>query len=598
MTLPQSQKPVRMTIAIIEDDDDQRVLIRHALELRGYQVREFMSAEEAFGWNSSRQQGAAPPIGTADLILLDIKLPGLSGIETLQLIKETPRLRSIPVAMLTAERTSETVLHCIRSGASDYFVKPLDLAEVMRRIDRLLSDPGGLLNRTAAIDLKWGFQDFLIRELRRSERCDDPLCIILGGIRRGPQAEDSFSADQIDDLWAQLPHEKGSERQAVEIFTQACQRVLREYDVLVPFGTGEFAGIFPGTDRSALQAILRKLFGIFQQRHDLPPLQRTERWVLLVGGANFPVDGRDRLTLFTAAEGQLADTPPPRETFVVDPDDPVHLKTVQCPGCGHHYTYPKMASRKIKAISRESDLRIVYEDLDPLFYGIAACPDCGLAVLENELAQIKTLDPPAFGWQYQAHESGKPFTRPSQTVVPEELAKRFAPPYETWLSKEASSASALRFPKDDPAINRLIQQARPSDSLWITREMALARHLLARETYHAAGGSPFRRARIAHRIAWLHRIGNEKELEARFLSEALNFYLTAFHFEELREARPTEIEIFYLLGELSFRLGKEEDAVAIFDKLVKDPRLEGNEAFRRMVRRRWYEARHEDPAQA
>lgn len=598
MTLSQLEKPVRMTIAIIEDDDDQRVLLRHALSLRGYQVQEYASSEDALGWSRSNHPGTSPPISSVDLILLDIKLPGLNGIETLQLIKETPRLRSIPVAMLTAERTSETVLNCIRSGASDYFVKPLDMPEVMRRIDRLLSDPGGFLNRTAAVSLKWGFQDFLIRELKRAERCDDSLCIVLGGIRRTPQAQDPIPSGHIDELWANMPIEKGGERQAVEVFSQACQKVLREYDVLVPFGTGEFAGIFPGTDRSDLHVLIRKLFSVFQQKLDLPPLPRTERWVLLIGGANYPADGRDRLTLFTTAEGQLVDVPPPKEAILVDPDDPVHLKTVQCPGCGHHFTYPKIASRKIKAVARESDLRIIYSDVDPLFYGITSCPDCGLSVLENELAQIRSLEPPAFGWRYTPHEPNRPFSKPSQTVVPEELANRFSPPYEAWLSKETGSASNLRFPKENPEILRLIQQAKPSESLWITREMALSRHLLARETYRLAGGSPFRRARIAHRIAWLYRIGGERDFENQFLGEALDYYLSAFHFEDLSEARPSEIEIFYLLGELSFRLGREEDAVAILDKLVKDPRLEGNEPFRRMVRRRWFEARHEDPAQA
>jgi hypothetical protein len=86
-----------------------------------------------------------------------------------------------------------------------------------------------------------------------------------------------------------------------------------------------------------------------------------------------------------------------------------------------------------------------------------------------------------------------------------------------------------------------------------------------------------------------------EDQEKSLLTEALGFYLTAFHFEDLSGSKPNELEILYLLGELSFRIGKEADAVAIFHNLVRDSRLEANEAFRKRVRRRWYEARHEEP---
>ena len=100
---------------------------------------------------------------------------------------------------------------------------------------------------------------------------------------------------------------------------------------------------------------------------------------------------------------------------------------------------------------------------------------------------------------------------------------------------------------------------------------------------------------MAHRVAWFYRIGGNADEERKFLSEALDFYLTAYHFEDLTDAKLSDLEILYLLGELSFRLGREADAVAVFEHLVRDSRLESKEAFRKMVHRRWYEARHETP---
>jgi DNA-binding response OmpR family regulator/uncharacterized protein (DUF2225 family) len=585
--------PHRSSIALIDDDEDQRILLRHALELRGYQVLEFPSSESALGWEDGAGQGTSP-LAEADLILLDINLPGLSGIETLQLVKETPRLRNIPVAMLTAQRTAETVLQCIRSGAADYFVKPLDFHEVMRRIDRILSDPSDLLSRTASVDLKWSFQEFLIREIKRAERSEDHLAILIGGLRRSRQYTTTLTSDEVDTLWTQNPVEGGNERVAVEVLTHTVGQALRDYDVLVPFGTGEFAAILPSTDRDSIQAVIRKIFSYFPNKLDLPALPRPERWILLIGGACFPFDGRDRLSLFTAAEASLSDEPPPRAPLQ-ESEEPVYSKNVRCTGCGHHFTYARISTRKLKPVTRESDLRMVFEEFDPLFYSVVACTNCGIAGFEQELPALRYLEAPIFGWRYQPRDLHAPFTKPTQTVVPEELSQWLSPPFEAWLERERPSNLSPRLAEELKNRDELVEKSRPSESFHITREMALARHLLARETYRVAGGSPARRARLAHRIAWLHRIGEEKTLEQRFLQEALGFYLTAFHFEDQSDAHPTEIEVFYLLGELSFRLGRDAYAVAIFERLLRDPRLEGNEAFLRMIRRRWYEARHEEP---
>jgi len=585
--------PRRTCIALIDDDEDQRILLRHALELRGYQVLEFPSSEAALGWESGTGHGH-PPLAAAGLILLDINLPGLSGIETLQLIKETPRLRNIPVAMLTAQRTAETVLQCIRSGAADYFVKPLDFPEVMRRIDRILSDPSDLLSRTASVDLKWSFQEYLIREIKRAERQEDHLAILIGGLRRSRQHTTGLSADEVDTLWTQTPGEGTVERIAVEKLTQTSRQTLRDYDVIVPFGIGEFAAILPSTDKESMNAVIRKIYSLFPGKFDLPVLPRPENWVLLIGGACYPFDGRDRLTLFTAAEASLSDQPPPR-VLQQDTDEPVYSKNIRCVSCGHHFSYPKISSRKLRPVTRESDLRMVFEDHDPLFYGVVACTNCGIAAFEQELPSLRYLEAPTFGWHYQSRNLHAPITRPTQTVVPEELSQWLSPPLEAWLERERPSGFPYRITDKFENRDELANRARPAESFHISREMALARHMLARETYRVAGGSPVRRAKLAHRIAWLHRIGEEKSQESLYLQEALDFYLTAFHFEDLSDSHPTEIEVFYLLGDLSFRLGKDAYAVAIFERLLRDPRLEGNEIFLRMIRRRWFEARHEEP---
>ncbi|MCA9450524.1 MAG: response regulator, partial [Candidatus Omnitrophica bacterium] len=174
----------RSVVAVIDDDEDLRLLLRHSLELRGFAVLEFDSTESALGWEDAELTGEPIPLSEANLILLDVNLPGISGIETIELIKETPSLRNIPIAMLSAHGEVEVVLRCVKSGANDYFVKPLDFPEVMRRIDRLLADPSGILYKSSQVQVGWNFQEYLVRELKRAERSEEPLGLLLGGVRR------------------------------------------------------------------------------------------------------------------------------------------------------------------------------------------------------------------------------------------------------------------------------------------------------------------------------------------------------------------------------------------------------------------------------
>jgi len=590
---PASPPLSRSRIAIVDDDEDLRMLVRHSLELRGYRVLEFESAEQALGWEREPASPESPPLEEADLVLLDVSLPGLSGIETIGLMKESPRLKGIPIAMLTARNEADVVLRCIRAGASDYFVKPLDAAEMLRRVDRLLSDPSGMLGKAAKAELTWNFQELLVREIKRSERAGLPVGLLLGAIRKISSRTTELSADEIDRLWSAPAGHGNDLRPVVEGFVAACKRRLREYDILVPFGTGEFAAILPATDRGGRDAVVRKIHQAFQSEIDLPPLSRRERWGLLVGSSSHPEDGKDSLSLFTAAESTLTDRAPGKAVETAG-DDLTFTKTLRCPGCGRHFKQPKIAARRLKPISRETDLRKVFEEMDPLHYGVVACTHCGLAVLESDAGFLRNLAPPAFGWSYKQRSSSEPLSRSTQTLIPDELVSHLSPPFEAWIEERRRRIPLQDLPERIPNRMELLAQAVEGDPLRLTPSAALGRYLLARETAILAGASPLRRARLAHRIAWLYRAEGKTKEERRYLSEALEYYLTAYHFEDLTGAKPSDQELLYLLGELSFRLGREADAVAVFEHLVRDPRLEANPSFLKMVRRRWFEARHEE----
>ncbi|MFC1736018.1 response regulator [Candidatus Hydrogenedentota bacterium] len=75
---------------------------------------------------------------TPDLILLDIDMPVMSGVETFRRMKERESSRSIPVIFLTASNSKEIVEECILQGAMSYILKPFDPSDVRKRVSKVM----------------------------------------------------------------------------------------------------------------------------------------------------------------------------------------------------------------------------------------------------------------------------------------------------------------------------------------------------------------------------------------------------------------------------------------------------------------------------
>ncbi|MBW1741401.1 MAG: sigma-54-dependent Fis family transcriptional regulator [Deltaproteobacteria bacterium] len=113
-------------ILIIEDDEAMQFFLSEALKKQGYRVIPFLDAESAFIWLEKER---------CDLILLDIKLPGIDGIEAIGPIRE--RSDAI-IIVITAFGAEKHALEAIRKGAYDYFTKPFKLEEMEITIKRAL----------------------------------------------------------------------------------------------------------------------------------------------------------------------------------------------------------------------------------------------------------------------------------------------------------------------------------------------------------------------------------------------------------------------------------------------------------------------------
>lgn len=119
----------REKILLIEDEEDIQELIEHHLVKDGYQVRCAATGEK--GLEAARQH---PP----DLILLDLMLPGIDGLEVCKLLKADHRTQQTPIVMLTAKGEEADVVTGLEVGADDYIAKPFSPKVVIARIRNIL----------------------------------------------------------------------------------------------------------------------------------------------------------------------------------------------------------------------------------------------------------------------------------------------------------------------------------------------------------------------------------------------------------------------------------------------------------------------------
>ena len=119
------------TIYVIEDDESIRELLKIALASFSYDVNAFDNAEDALEViNSRANENESLP----DLILFDIMLPGMSGLDAVRLLKSNVKTAQIPVMMLTAKDTEMDTVVGLDCGAEDYMTKPFGIMELGARI--------------------------------------------------------------------------------------------------------------------------------------------------------------------------------------------------------------------------------------------------------------------------------------------------------------------------------------------------------------------------------------------------------------------------------------------------------------------------------
>jgi len=240
-------KENKQTILAIDDAKDTLMLLDFDLSDAGYQVITATSAERAFliieegNATDAHQNDCSITSPQIDLILLDMYMPKMSGLQTLYRLKSQSRTRDIPIIMLSASDDEDEIVEALELGADDYVTKPYIAKVLLARIKTSLR----LLAKTKELELlaktdfltslnnRATFYELTSKAISQCKRNEQSLIVAMFDIDWFKNINDDFGHD-IGDL-------------VLVEFAKILTLSFRDYDVVARIGGEEFAVCMPNT---------------------------------------------------------------------------------------------------------------------------------------------------------------------------------------------------------------------------------------------------------------------------------------------------------------------------------------------------------------
>jgi two-component system cell cycle response regulator len=288
---------MQQRILVIDDDPVTSQVVRSWFKGGPYEILDAENGERGLDLARSRRP---------DLILLDLRMPGIDGLVVADELKNDPGTQAIPVLMLTACRDVETKVKAFNTGADDYITKPFEVEEVGARITSILkkrlllvgmestiqelTDTNQELEQLLMIDDKTGLYNFrefrrrLREEWARASRYDQPLSLVF------------LDIDDFKKLNDTLGHPAGD--RVLAEFATLVVGGARANDFAARYGGEEFSIILPHTDAVMAARVAERIRRAVAEFVFIEEEQPT-RITVSAGVATFPstrgVDSVDEL---------------------------------------------------------------------------------------------------------------------------------------------------------------------------------------------------------------------------------------------------------------------------------------------------------------
>ena len=295
---PLSTPLSQFTIVVADDDRVGREVLVTMLRAHGYTVEAVEDGQQAL-----ERAGK----GGVDLLLLDVVMPKLTGLEACRLLKSVQRDSFLPVILLTVRSDAASRVEGLKIGADDYVCKPFDEAELLARVEAMLrikrmhdqvTQAKAKLEQLSLRDELTGLYNYrylhirLNEEFKRAERYHEPLACIL------------LDVDRLRDL-----NERGGRSFGDQVLcgiADAVRRNVREVDVVARFGGDEFLLVLPSTHFAGSATVAERIWRETRDRSVFAQSGRSVEVKVSMGVALFPSrDVRTKDALLRAADTAL-----------------------------------------------------------------------------------------------------------------------------------------------------------------------------------------------------------------------------------------------------------------------------------------------------